>query len=248
MVGIDSPCRAADPGKKSRLCERDLRGAVCGIRYTPDADTITSGGTYYEWIRNGFALYEALAAVALAPGWQVIEVFPTASWTRLYKRRESARRASWSRAALASLSLNGPPARRLNQDEVGCVRGAREGAEHRHRVDRQEVGDPLRARGLVHALPTREQRPRVSQPRSLPNCSVSAGRSPGEEGRIKATQPKSAHPPMGCLSRAEGLGGAVMRLGNGRSGETGHGRYDDRACVRAHALGAVTYRYLRLWS
>lgn len=56
VVGIDSPCRAADLGKKSRPCERDLRGAVCGIRYTPDADTITSGGKSTD--------FEGTAAVA----------------------------------------------------------------------------------------------------------------------------------------------------------------------------------------
>lgn len=121
VIGIDSPRRPADPGGKSRPCERELVTAVCGIRYTPDADTITSGGTYYQWIRNGFALYEALTTVAPAPGWEVIEVFPTASWTRLYKRRESARRAAWSRAALASLPLIGLPTRRLNQDDRDAI-------------------------------------------------------------------------------------------------------------------------------
>lgn len=121
VIGIDSPCRAADPGGRSRACERELVTAVCGIRYTPDADTITSGGAYYGWIRNGFALYEDLVTAAPTPGWKVIEVFPTASWTRLYKRRESARRAAWSRAALASLALNGLPARRLNQDDRDAI-------------------------------------------------------------------------------------------------------------------------------
>ena len=85
VIGIDSPCRAADQGQKSRACERELVTDVCKIRYTPDADTIISGGTYYEWIRNGLALYEALATVAPAPGWKVTEVFPTASWIRLYE-------------------------------------------------------------------------------------------------------------------------------------------------------------------
>ncbi len=97
------------------------RDGVCGIRYTPDAHTITNGGEYYEWVRNGFALYEALAAETPTPGWKVIEVFPTASWTRLYKRRESARRAAWSRAALDALALHGIPDRRLNQDDRDAI-------------------------------------------------------------------------------------------------------------------------------
>ena len=99
VIGIDSPCHAADQGQKSRACERELVTDVCGIRYTPDADTIISGGTYYEWIRNGLALYEALATVAPGPGWKVIEVFPTASWIRLYEPRGASTRAAWSRAA-----------------------------------------------------------------------------------------------------------------------------------------------------
>jgi predicted nuclease with RNAse H fold len=121
VIGIDSPCRPADPGGRSRACERELVAAVCGLRYTPDADMITSGGTYYEWIRNGFALYEALANVAPAPGWKVIEVFPTASWTRLYEPRGACTRAAWSRAALRSLGLSGIPDRRLNQDDRDAI-------------------------------------------------------------------------------------------------------------------------------
>ena len=112
------------PGQEITLVRAGSQGAVCGIRYTPGADTITSGGTYYEWIRNGFALYEALAAVAPAPGWQVIEVFPTASWTRLYKPRGSARRAAWSRLALDALQLDGVPTRRLNQDDRDAIAAA----------------------------------------------------------------------------------------------------------------------------
>jgi predicted nuclease with RNAse H fold len=121
VIGIDSPCRAADQGQKSRACERELVTDVCGIRYTPDADTIISGGTYYEWIRNGLALYEALATVAPAPGWKVIEVFPTASWIRLYEPRGASTRAAWSRAALTSLGLSSIPDRRLNQDDRDAI-------------------------------------------------------------------------------------------------------------------------------
>src|SRR5262249_10626976 len=57
VIGIDSPCGPAPPGARSRPGERWLAAAVCGIRYTPDADTIAAGGAYYEWVRHGFALY-----------------------------------------------------------------------------------------------------------------------------------------------------------------------------------------------
>jgi predicted nuclease with RNAse H fold len=96
---------------------------VCGIRYTPDAEAIAGGANYYGWVRNGLSLYGALAA---APGacWRVVEVFPTASWTRLYGPRGSMPRGSWSRAALAALGLEGIPTRRLGQDDRDAIAAA----------------------------------------------------------------------------------------------------------------------------
>jgi predicted nuclease with RNAse H fold len=113
VIGIDSPRCAALVGERSRACERDLAQGVCGIRYTPDQHTIAHGGSYYGWVRNGLALYEALSA---QDRWELAEVFPTASCTRLRGPRGAMSRAAWSAAALDSLGLDGLPAGRLSQD------------------------------------------------------------------------------------------------------------------------------------
>jgi predicted nuclease with RNAse H fold len=44
-------------------------------------------------------------------GVEVIEVFPTASWTRWHGKRGQQTRASWTRQALTALGLQGVPAR-----------------------------------------------------------------------------------------------------------------------------------------
>lgn len=123
VIGIDSPCAPAAPGARSRACERRLAVAVCGIRYTPDADALVEGGSYYEWIRNGLALYGALAG-AVGRARRVVEVFPTASWTRLGGPRGSLPRGAWSAAALRSLKLERLPARRLSQDDRDAIGAA----------------------------------------------------------------------------------------------------------------------------
>jgi predicted nuclease with RNAse H fold len=123
VIGIDSPCRAAPPGARSRACERQLAAAVCGIRYTPDAKALVEGGGYYEWIRNGFALYDALAGAA-GCACRVVEVFPTASWTRLGGPRGTLPRGAWSGSALRTLALEGLPARRLSQDDRDAIAAA----------------------------------------------------------------------------------------------------------------------------
>src|SRR5262249_21248249 len=116
VVGIDSPCGPAPPGARSRAGERELAAAVCGIRYTPDVGTIAAGAAYYDWVRHGFQLYDALAGVQ-GVGWRVVEVFPTAAWTRLHGPRGSVPRGAWSAAALTSLGVDGLPRRRLGQDD-----------------------------------------------------------------------------------------------------------------------------------
>jgi predicted nuclease with RNAse H fold len=103
------------------VCERELAKAVCGIRYTPDAAAIIAGGGYYGWIRHGLQLYDALTDRST---WRVVEVFPTATWTRLHGPRGAIPRAAWSRAALRSLRLGGLPARRLSQDDRDAIAAA----------------------------------------------------------------------------------------------------------------------------
>jgi predicted nuclease with RNAse H fold len=120
-IGIDSPRAPAPPGARSRMCERQLAAAVCGIRYTPDADALAEGGSYYEWIHNGLALYSALADGGAC---RVVEVFPTATWTRLAGPRGSQPRGAWSAAALRSLGLEGLRGRRLNQDDRDAIGAA----------------------------------------------------------------------------------------------------------------------------
>ena len=56
MVAVDSP-RAPD-GERSR--EGRLAREVCGIRCTPDRAGLASNPSYYEWIENGFDLYQQL--------------------------------------------------------------------------------------------------------------------------------------------------------------------------------------------
>ena len=113
VIGIDSPCRRAPPGETSRADERVLARAVCGIRWTPDR----LDGPYYSWVVEGLRLYDALA------GHDVIEVFPTASWTRWLGSRGSRTRSSWTRAGLPALALAGIPTR-TNQDQRDAIAAA----------------------------------------------------------------------------------------------------------------------------
>jgi predicted nuclease with RNAse H fold len=112
VIGIDSPRSAAPDGRRSRAGERELRAAVCGIRYTPDVATLQAAHPkgYYEWILQGLALYRDLIAEESRAGWSVIEVFPTASWTRWAgPRPPGVTRAAWTRRALARTGLRGAP-------------------------------------------------------------------------------------------------------------------------------------------
>ncbi len=110
VVAVDSPRRAAPDGERSREGERRLAWEVCGIRYTPDRARLSSNRTYYEWIFNGFDLYEQLELVGLS----VVECFPTASWTRWGGKR-SGTRAAWSTRVLSGAGLAAVP-ERTNQD------------------------------------------------------------------------------------------------------------------------------------
>lgn len=128
VVAVDCPISLAPFGSLSRDCERALKRAVCGIRYTPDRATIDAhGGSYYEWILNGLTLYAELDA-AVGRRSSVIECFPTASWTRLGWPRGEQGRSRWTRRILEEeligrRRLGSVPAR-LNQDGRDAVAAA----------------------------------------------------------------------------------------------------------------------------
>jgi predicted nuclease with RNAse H fold len=80
---------------------------------------------YYAWILEGLALFGALAA----RGVEVIEVFPTASWTRWYGKRGTRTRTAWTREGLAALGLENVPAR-TNQDQRDAIAAAITARQH----------------------------------------------------------------------------------------------------------------------
>ena len=119
VVGIDSPGSPAPDGETSRAGERAVARAVCGIRWTPDAAALTANPHYYGWVLEGLRLHEALTEADTT----VIEVFPTASWTRWHGPRGRQPRADWSREALGGLGLEGVPAR-TSQDQRDAIGAA----------------------------------------------------------------------------------------------------------------------------
>jgi predicted nuclease with RNAse H fold len=125
VVAIDSPRCCAPDGEATRVGERELARAICGIRWTPDESRVHAGNSYYAWIVEGLTLYRALATRKV----EVIEVFPTASWTRWHGRRGSRRRSAWSREGLADLGLEGVPAR-TNQDQRDAIAAAVTARQH----------------------------------------------------------------------------------------------------------------------
>jgi predicted nuclease with RNAse H fold len=118
-VAVDAPRQAAPPGERLRLGERELRRAVCGIRWTPDRRALEARPGYYGWILHGLCLYDELAR----HGFAAVECFPTAAWTRWAGPRGRRSRAAWSRAALAQLRLEGIPAR-TSQDARDAIAAA----------------------------------------------------------------------------------------------------------------------------
>jgi predicted nuclease with RNAse H fold len=127
VVAVDSPLAAAEPGEHGRKCEYAfLERKVCGIRLTPDEATIRAAHAtdFYGWIINGWGLYKALDVRAREECWEVVECFPTATWTVLYGRRpRGVSRAVWSRQALDALPVQ-RCARRLNQDQRDALAAA----------------------------------------------------------------------------------------------------------------------------
>jgi len=124
VVAIDSPCCCAPEGQTARDGELQLAKSICGIRWTPDARRVYASA-YYAWVLEGLALFDALAA----HGVQVIEVFPTASWTRWHGKRGPQTRAAWTRQGLAALGLDGVPVR-TNQDQRDAIAAAMTAHQH----------------------------------------------------------------------------------------------------------------------
>lgn len=155
VVAVDSPRSAAPDGELSRRGERDLvRAGVCGIRYTPNETALGQNETYYAWIAHGFDLYAALLAAKRCTSWEVIECFPTATWSRLGGRKGSRSRARWSHAVLHALRLQGLPSR-MNQDARDAI-GAALTARLHDEGETEAFGEiivPLPARGRSHRSP-----------------------------------------------------------------------------------------------
>ena len=118
VVAIDSPRSCAAAGQTHRPEEKALRNAVCGIRWTPPLSHL-DGNPYYAWIVEGLRLYRALED----PPVQVIECFPTASWTRWFGPRDGRRRSDWTREGLSALGLDNAPTR-SSQDERDAIAAA----------------------------------------------------------------------------------------------------------------------------
>lgn len=118
VTAIDSPRRCADDGQTTRPSEIALNKDVCGIRWTPDHASVHAG-EYYAWIVEGLRLYDALCDGTT----ELIEVFPTASWTRWCGERGDVPRSAWSTKGLAMLDLAGVP-KRSNQDQRDAIAAA----------------------------------------------------------------------------------------------------------------------------
>jgi predicted nuclease with RNAse H fold len=126
VVAIDSPRCCARTGQTTRAGERQLAKSICGIRWTPDERRVHASA-YYAWIVEGLLLFDALAP----RGVEVIEVFPTASWTRWQGARDTRTRSAWSRQGLVRLGLEDVPAR-TNQDQRDAIAAAVTARQHTH--------------------------------------------------------------------------------------------------------------------
>ncbi len=124
IVAIDSPRFCAAEGQTARDDERRLARSICGIRWTPDRAAVATS-PYYAWIVEGLGLFAALAGRDV----EVIEVFPTASWTRWHGSRAGRSRAAWSREGLARMGLENLPAR-TNQDQRDAIAAALTARQH----------------------------------------------------------------------------------------------------------------------
>jgi predicted nuclease with RNAse H fold len=126
VVAIDSPRCCAPTGQTTRAGERQLAKSICGIRWTPDERQVHARA-YYAWIVEGLLLFDALAQNDV----EVIEVFPTASWTRWQGARGTRTRSAWSKYGLARLGLENVPTR-TNQDQRDAIAAAVTARQHTH--------------------------------------------------------------------------------------------------------------------
>jgi predicted nuclease with RNAse H fold len=142
LVAVDAPRTCARAGESVRDSERRLvREVRCGIRWTPDEQTVRSGNPYYGWIRHGLELYDALAA----GGFHAVECFPTASWTRWGGARSCEPRARWAGRVLATVELADLPTR-MNQDCRDAIGAALTARAHTYGLTERlgEIVVPLR--------------------------------------------------------------------------------------------------------
>jgi hypothetical protein len=80
---------------------------------------------YYAWIVHGLDLFDDL----VARGVEVIEVFPTASWTRWQSKRAAEHGQPRAGKLWAALYLEGVPAR-TNQDQRDAIAAAITARQH----------------------------------------------------------------------------------------------------------------------
>jgi predicted nuclease with RNAse H fold len=119
LVAVDAPRRPAEPGERSRRCERALVAAgPCALRYTPDLAELRAN-PFHGWVLRGLELYAALDRAGLA----AVECFPTAAWTVWGGPRGSMPRSAWSARTLGLLGVAGVP-RRLGQDGRDAIAAA----------------------------------------------------------------------------------------------------------------------------
>ena len=143
-----------------------LAKSICRIRWTPDVSRMHASACY-AWIIGGLALVR---------GVEVIEVFPTASWTRWHGKRGSRTRSAWTRQGLAALGLDGVPAR-TNQDERDAIAAAMTARQHTLAMT-ETMGDIVvraghwcpagsQSRGLVSEVPGEAVQARLSHSHSI---------------------------------------------------------------------------------
>jgi predicted nuclease with RNAse H fold len=134
IVAIDSPRFCASDGQTARDDERRVARLICGIRWTPDEASVATS-PYYGWVVEGQGLFDALAGRDV----DVIEVFPTASWTRWHGPRGTRSRAAWSKEGLARMGLENVPAR-TNQDQRDAIAAAITARQH-DRGETETIGE-----------------------------------------------------------------------------------------------------------